>query len=60
VAALAVALLLVVLALVREARLRRALERLVAKLLAQWRKSDVKTQVRVAGRRGGGQRRTRL
>jgi hypothetical protein len=43
VAALAVTLLLVVLALVREVRLRRALQQLLAKLLAHWRKIHVET-----------------
>jgi hypothetical protein len=41
VAALVATLLLVVLALVREARLRRALQQLLARLLTHWRKTHV-------------------
>ena len=40
VAVLAVALVAAVLALVRESRLRRALEQLVRAVLAQWRQHD--------------------
>jgi hypothetical protein len=41
VAALVATLLLVVLALVREVRLRRALQQLLARLLTHWRKTHV-------------------
>jgi hypothetical protein len=44
VSALAVALLLVVLALVREARLRRALQQLLAKLLIHWRQKHAEAE----------------
>ena len=44
-AALAVALTVVVLALVRESRLRRALQKLMKALLKNWRTNDTNEQL---------------
>jgi hypothetical protein len=54
VAALVVALLLVLLALVREVRLRRALQQLLARLLTHWRKTHVEIPDSVVDRRPTG------
>ena len=50
--ALSFALLLAVVALTREIRLRRALQRLVRQLLSLWRSRAHETPVDVAGRSG--------
>jgi len=47
VVSLSVVLLFVVLALAREVKLRRALQRLLAKLLSHWRKPNAETSRRV-------------